>query len=399
MTPRADVLITYAWCRSSYTAMRSLHSMGLRLAVADIKRTGMSQWSRFCSFAGCYASPLTNPEQFISDVIQLLNKTGANFILPGHDETEILAKYRKRLPSSIILPVATVDQLNLANDKARITKFADLTGVPIPQTFNWSNISDLSKALSEVCVPLVVKLRRSNGSKGTFYPDSSRNAVEIIQDLITKYRLKPDRYPIVQERVNGEGWGVSCLYWYGERIAYFTHRRLREKTPNGGTSTLRVSARNPILENYTFNLLDSLNWHGLAMVEYKYNPEADRGWFIEINPRLWGSIHLAVSSGVDFPALLYRSATDNPSTAKKYVKEQKDGLIARWYLGDVMIAVSEMYKGKFKSAIRLILPGQSDVYDDVKRDDLGAFFGQSLHYLIGFLHSRNINPVEDQMVG
>jgi len=45
----------------------------------------------------------------------------------------------------------------------------------------------------------------------------------------------------------------------------------------------------------------ALNWSGVAMVEYKWNPETDEFWYIEMNPRFWSYLHLDLSCGKDFP--------------------------------------------------------------------------------------------------
>lgn len=41
------------------------------------------------------------------------------------------------------------------------------------------------------------------------------------------------------------------------------------------------------------------------MLEFKHDAESGRHYFIEINPRLWGSFDLSLSSGVNFAWLLY----------------------------------------------------------------------------------------------
>ena len=51
-----DAVIGYAWCRSSYTAVRSLGKMGLRVAVADTTRLGMGR------LLGDVVIPLTHYE-------------------------------------------------------------------------------------------------------------------------------------------------------------------------------------------------------------------------------------------------------------------------------------------------------------------------------------------------
>src|SRR5207302_298489 len=54
--------------------------------------------------------------------------------------------------------------------------------------------------------------------------------------------------------------------------------------------------------DYAVKLLEALDWTGLAMVEFKVGADGVR--LMEINGRIWGSLPLAVRSGVDFPAML-----------------------------------------------------------------------------------------------
>ncbi len=373
--------------------------MGLRVAVADGGRWGMCQGSRLKASQWVYAPPRTQPEQFVQDIVRLLEETGAPFLLPVHDETETLARYRGCLPPQVTLPVADVRLIELANNKSRMAETAARLGLSTPRRVDWKTPKDLEQQLINLKAASVVKLLRGNSAKGVFYPATPKEAAEICARLIEQYALNPERYPLVQERVPGEGWGVSCLYWQGERLASFTHKRLREKTATGGTSTLRESRRNPLLEEMAHCLLDALGWHGLAMVEFKFDPASERGWFIEVNPRLWGSIHLAVASGVDFPALLYCAATQGPEAARRAAGPQVEGLVGRWYLGDMIIAASELAHLHPFQALRLLWPGEADTLDDWFWDDPGAFFGQAAYYLATFLSTRSLNPAQDGMLG
>ena len=40
------------------------------------------------------------------------------------------------------------------------------------------------------------------------------------------------------------------------------------------------------------------------MLEYRWDPQTDRFWFIELNARFWAALHVALFAGVDFPRLL-----------------------------------------------------------------------------------------------
>src|SRR4029453_1437163 len=65
-------------------------------------------------------------------------------------------------------------------------------------------------------------------------------------------------------------------------------------------------------------LLSTLNWHGIAMVEFRAQ-QPGPFYLMEINPRLWGSLALAVDAGVDFPwGLLQIAKGDTIPTQPQY---------------------------------------------------------------------------------
>jgi predicted ATP-grasp superfamily ATP-dependent carboligase len=79
-------------------------------------------------------------------------------------------------------------------------------------------------------------------------------------------------------------------------------------------------------------LLEALDWQGVAMVECKYDPRSDRYYVMEINPRFWGSLQLAIDAGVDFPALLVACALgDLPAPVTSY----RVGVRSRWGWGEL----------------------------------------------------------------
>jgi hypothetical protein len=107
---------------------------------------------------------------------------------------------------------------------------------------------------------------------------------------------------LAQEYVVGDGWGYSALYWNGTRLRSFMHRRVREWPPSGGTSACAESVPEcPPLARAGAQLLDVLRWHGVAMVEFKGDPERGTLALVEINAKFWGSHDLPLAAGVDFP--------------------------------------------------------------------------------------------------
>jgi predicted ATP-grasp superfamily ATP-dependent carboligase len=117
---------------------------------------------------------------------------------------------------------------------------------------------------------------------------------------------------LLQEYVPGDGHGVGLLMDRGKPLLAFQHRRLREVPFTGGPSSLRESvALDPALFDYSVRLLEALEWTGPAMVEFKAGP--DGASLMEINGRLWGSLPLAVKSGVDFPGRIVKLFLEPPA--------------------------------------------------------------------------------------
>jgi predicted ATP-grasp superfamily ATP-dependent carboligase len=149
---------------------------------------------------------------------------------------------------------------------------------------------------------------------------------------------------LLQEYYRGSGQGVELLMHQGRPLAAFQHKRLREVPVNGGASAFRESVPlEPDLYRHSVRLLEALNWTGLAMVEFKVGTEGPK--LMEINGRVWGSLPLAVRSGMDFPArlaelYLYGSPDETP-TASRY----RVGVRARNLELD-MVWIASVLRGK-----------------------------------------------------
>jgi len=380
----SSVLLPSGYSRTEYVVFRSLVSKGIRIHLADSARVGMCQWSRYKKQFWVCRSPMRSPEAFMEDVAEIARQVKPMLIFPTDPSTTLLfSKYRELFTPDINIPVAEYDKMLYANNKLAVTRLADNLSVPVPKSYTYSSLKELKEKLRGEKNRLVVKLLHGHGSKGIAYPENVVAVINQCQFLIDKYGLSPGDYPLVQQHVSGEGWGVSCLYWHGEKVVGFAHRRLREKFPTGGTSTLRVSAHCEPLENAADQLLKSLKWHGLAMVEFKYDPASNKYWLMEINPRVWGSIALAVDSGVDFPYLVYLCALGKVKEASRLAKTFDSypvGRIERWLLGDLVLFLKAISRGKFGYASKIMFESCAHNRDDLKWDDPMAFLGEIVYY-------------------
>ncbi|MBW1972993.1 MAG: ATP-grasp domain-containing protein, partial [Deltaproteobacteria bacterium] len=219
-----------------------------------------------------------------------------------------------------------------ASDKEEILKLADTLGIPYPKSFAIKNKKDLEDGAKVIGFPAVLKPTVGIGAAGVKY-------VEDFEELLTSFYENSSRWDrfLLQEMLphQGEGYGVSLLFDKNSNpVASFVHKRLREYPITGGPSTLRESVYAPKILEMGITVLKALNWYGVAMVEFKKDIRDNTLKLIEVNPRFWGSLQLAILSGVDFPYLLFLMAKNQ---LRYHVHKYKAGVRCRWLLpGDIL---------------------------------------------------------------
>lgn len=398
----ADLLLTYSWVRSSYAALRNLTDHGIRVWTADSFATGMCQWSGRKAGFSRYVSHYDNEAAFIEQIVAMCQKREIRFVLPSHNETEVLAKHRAQLPNGTDAMLPRYEHCQLFNNKARAYELARSLGICVPERVEYDDALQVADRIAERGLSsVVIKMLTGNSAKGVYYANSGQEARRIVTDLVDRYALSPERYPQIEERVGGVGVGCSVLYWNGQPIAEYGHRRLREKVATGGTSTFREAFANESIRAATHRLFSAIGWHGMAMAEFKYCEQTDKYWFIEVNPRMWGSIALAISGGAEFPYLAWLCATEGAETARSYHERQSrpSHWRCRWLLGDAILATSQMARGELRNSLRSLFPGRADALDDFHWDDPTAFLGEVTHYGTRFFSTLSLNPEERGMVG
>jgi protein-tyrosine-phosphatase/predicted ATP-grasp superfamily ATP-dependent carboligase len=200
--------------------------------------------------------------------------------------------------------------IDTALDKHRTCELAGRLGVPIPASLLLRSFGDVHSRLPP---PTVLKPLRSKvtieGALVTLAPVVATDDRKREKALAS---WLPHTPVLEQTWVPGCGVGVELLYEHGRKVWHFAHRRLHEMPLSGGASSYRCSLEPPRrLLDAAESLLTALDWHGVAMVEFRVERDGSF-WLMEINPRLWGSLALAIDVGVDFPRGLLSLAQGKP---------------------------------------------------------------------------------------
>lgn len=378
--------------RSALAATRSLGRKGVDVWVGAPEDVAIAGVSRYAKRYVQYPSPADSPQAFADWLEQFCRQHPGLILYPMTEITvDLCLRFSSRWEGAILpfAPLATVD--SLAN-KVELMQLARKVGVSVPD-FRVVNPGEQLHQSEVQLFPVVLKPYKSRIlledrwlSTAVRIPrDWAECETAISSEEFTDYPY------MLQKYVEGEGQGVFAIYDHGSPVAFFSHRRIREKPPSGGVSVLSESQSVPdSLLKPAKALLDAVGWHGVAMVEFKVTP-AGEPVLMEINTRFWGSLQLGIDAGVDFPWLLYQVAVgirpDQPNL--------QPGVRLRWLLGDLdRLYLQFKLRGRIgtwaflKDLVSFLIPDPFRTRHEIFRwDDLGPAIFELKNY-VGVFRGR-----------
>lgn len=372
---QCDVLITYCWNRVGYNIMRSLSAKGLKVWAADTSRSNICSKSKFCAGSFTYPDPFKQEAEFILCLKNKIAELGPIMLLPTHDESQVIMRHRNEFPEDLIIPYMDVESLVHLSDKAWATEKADECGVPTPRVF---------KEWTEVDVfPCVFKTVIGNSAKTVFFPKDRQELEKLAKEFHGEKVL-------IEERIGGTDYSVDCVRWDGFFKAS-TYHALVTKTDGGGTTTQREIVSAPELEEYAKMLLDHVGFKGVCGIDFRYDPVTGKAAFIEVNARFTGGLATPITAGFDIPWIVYSLATTGHYNDEI---ELKVGTRTKWILGDIITLVGRLVSFKFNrqewaQALRF---GGFDAFDDYRKDDRRAIWGEMSYYLDKLIKNGKLNP-------
>lgn len=379
--------------RAALAATRSLGSQHIEVIVAESANDSLAGQSKYCFASDHYRNPFTAPRQCFEDILGLIEKHSVQFILPITEATVYtLLRYRDEIPESVHIPFPSEDQVGQLADKNALFRLAEQIGVPCPNSIFCNTRQEGLNALAGVSeYPVILKPSKSRILLENEILSTSVVVAHTPEEAEQLLKASEQfKYPFtIQSFIEGHGQGVFALYNQGQPVCFFAHRRLREKPPEGGVSVLSESA--PVdehLKGLAHQLLSHAQWHGVAMVEFRVTTDG-RPYLMEINPRFWGSLQLAVDAGIDFPYWLFCITMNLP--VPDDIRSRPARL--RWLLGDldrlylVLKRPLTRYslKTKLREIVRFLTPSHGTRHEVNRIRDFKPFLFELREYINALL--------------
>lgn len=312
MSTPFPVLVTDAQTTAALACVRSLGraSYEVHLLGEENQRVPLafrSRYARHCVLCPPYESP-----RFAEWVFDYLRTHGIRLILPTE---RFLHALGTRLPEVLPYLHAPVPLATLQRSLSKYDLFDSFrTGdarlsehLPRHLFVDFDRPFPTNDELTKLGAPHFLKVDRAHrldgDSASVIKAKDSEEALRLLESLRGRVRKV-----LVQGFVPGRGVGAFLLRWRGEIIADFLHLRLHEVPHTGGYSSLRRTHDDERILTDAICRAEALAWEGPAMFEYRQDPLTGDFYLMELNPRFWGSLHLPLYAGVDFPRMLVQLA-------------------------------------------------------------------------------------------
>jgi predicted ATP-grasp superfamily ATP-dependent carboligase len=245
--------------------------------------------------------PAIDSEGFVREFTAAATRLSVAAVLPA-EETHLHALAGREADfSGIAFGVPSLESVEQATNKGLLPELAAAAKLRTPPT---TIVRGDSKTVGAYGFPAVVKplrtwIPRPNGTISYHpvrYVTTEQTAEEAIEDL-------PGREGLVQPYISGTNVSISGVSWEGELVCALHHisERIWPVT-SGVTAFAKTIPPNPKLEQGVGNLLRAIRWSGPFEVEFRRSPRGEH-YLIDLNPRIYGSLALAVAAGLNLPGI------------------------------------------------------------------------------------------------
>ena len=294
---------------------RGLGRNGIAVHVGWCEPESPALRSRYIAASHHIAAYRPDTWDWVNDLNRLVDAGGYELVIPCNDFAVVpLQFHRDRLTTATPWYLIDDQHFQITFDKIKSRRLAQSSQVPVPDQIDltgeqirswktsvsgdWPDDHDLN--FPAFLKPVSSVTQDQVGSK--------RVACRVENKDELRSQLAMNEWSdgcVVQSVFRGSGVGVEVLAHEGNVLLQMQHRRLRE-TVDGGSTYRETIDPIPELTRATEAMVQKISYTGIAMFEYRYCFETKSWVFLEINARFWGSLPLAIASGINFPWALYQ---------------------------------------------------------------------------------------------
>ncbi len=331
------MLVVDAGERSAVAACESLSRAGYRVGAASSQRPAPAGWSRYAERRFALPNPRVAAGAFASRIASIAAERRYRAVLPC-SEGALWAISGNRAcfeGSGVELGLPDEATVERCTDKIELTSLAKSAGFSAPETVVCANQKEVHAAVERIGLPAILKPRRTVFRDG----DAVRHLASApIDDAAGLDRRGEEAgMPcLLQRRERGRIVSIGGVFAGGRLLALACSRYLRTWPATAGPVSFSVSIdpSGRLLESVVA-LLGSLGWEGIFELEAMERAPGDFA-VLDFNPRIYGSLALAVRAGAPLPAIW----CDRLLNGRDASVRARPGVYYRWEDGDLRNAIA-----------------------------------------------------------
>jgi predicted ATP-grasp superfamily ATP-dependent carboligase len=366
MLARVRVLVTGGEHVGPLATLRALRQAGHEPWAFVPDRAAYAAWSRAVAQWRVAPDPAADPQAFVAAVAE----ADVDVVLPGTEPALVVLAGRDEELAPRLVGAPPPDRAARATDKSLLPALAAAAGLETPPTVETAR-AEAPAAARELGYPVIVKPLRSDvgdtadGALAHGIPqraDDERSLADALAAL-------PGERVLVQPFLDAALTAACGVAWDGDLVCAVHQASRRIWPPQIGISAFAETiARDDALETGVARLLAELGWSGIFQAQFVR--ARGRAYLIDLNPRPYGSLALAVAAGANLPAmwvdLLRDGVTRRPTgyrVGAGYRSEERD-----------VQAIAHLFRhGPRRDALRALLPRRGTTHAIAQlRDPLPA---------------------------
>lgn len=374
---RPGALVTDGQERWSVAVCRSLHRAGFRVAAAADFTPGVAHWSRACDVRLTVPDPHADPLRYALALEQALSGRGYSVLLPAGDGSLIaISRHRELIEPHLRAPLGLPphEVVTAAADKRRLVEAGEAAGLPCPATAVCADVEEALRAAEGLGYPVAVKpVTSAYEAEGRMWRTGSRRVDSPGELLGTASHFRT--LCVVQRIEDGVVYSSSGVMADGRLLAFALTRYLRTWPAEAGNAALTETVAVPDgLDRRIEALMAELRWEGIFELELVRRPDGSFA-SIDLNPRPYGSIALAIKAGADLPAVWAGRLMGREAP----YAVARPGVRYRWEDAELRRLIYELRRGRVAQAAQVARPRRRVVHPHFAWNDPGPLVARGAY--------------------
>jgi predicted ATP-grasp superfamily ATP-dependent carboligase len=349
------ILVTGGEHPAGLAAIRALNRAGFETWAAVQSRDCLAARSRAAAGLVDVPDARTEPDAWVEALAAAARRHGMAAVLPGTEPALLAMAGREgAFPDSVAVGSSPESTLRRATDKIALGLLALRANMHAPPTHVVSADGDIDA--DEVTYPAMVKPLRSEIFTHGRLQRYEAKRVETEPELIDALHDYPDGVGLVQPYLEGRLISVNGVSYQGELHGANQHVVYRVWPDRCGQAVFAETIpMTPGRDKRVADFMSDLGWNGvfnLQLIEYEGGE-----YVIDLNPRFYVSLTLAVKAGMNLPAIWTSLLLGMPVETNGY----RPGMRFRQEKGDPRAIIAELRRGELGAA-RDLLPRANTVH-------------------------------------